>query len=273
MLSRIKGSKRGLLLFTLISVSLPFATLKAEENSSAKIASEVVHFKNGKLSLGGILYKPNGPGPFPTLLYNHASAPGMMNSQAAELIAPYFVKQGWVFFMPYRRGQGLSSSAGKYIGDEIEAAEKEGGRNAAESKMVMLLKTEQFDDQIAAYGWIKEQKFIDKKRIAVAGNSFGGIETVLSDAHENFCAAVDASGGAESWNSNPELQNLMKESVRNSKCPIFFFQAENDFDLSLTKTLSLEMKRAGKVSEVKIYPKFGSSGKEGHSFAYRGVES
>jgi carboxymethylenebutenolidase len=30
------------------------------------------------------------------------------------------------------------------------------------------------------------------------------------------------------------------------------------------------MKDAGKIAEVKIYPPFGTSAKEGHSFAYLG---
>jgi len=47
-------------------------------------------------------------------------------------------------------------------------------------------------------------------------------------------------------------------------------QAENDFDLSPTRVLSSAMKNAGKPFEVKIYPPFGTSPPEGHSFAYRG---
>jgi len=35
-----------------------------------------------------------------------------------------FARHGWVFFGPYRRGQGLSASAGRYIGDETAEAKK-----------------------------------------------------------------------------------------------------------------------------------------------------
>ena len=54
------------------------------------------------------------------------------------------------------------------------------------------------------------------------------------------------SGGAESWDKAPELQALMIEAACSSKPPIFFFQAENDFDLSPSKSLSSAMKAAGK---------------------------
>jgi hypothetical protein len=52
--------------------------------------------------------------------------------------------------------------------------------------------------------------------------------------------------------------------------PIFFFQAENDYDLSPSLTLSVAMKDAGKTTEVKIYPPYGTSASAGHSFTYLG---
>ena len=104
----------------------------------------------------------------------------------------------------------------------------------------------------------------------MAGNSFGGIEAVLGAAQAPYCAAVDASGGAETWSEAPELQGLLKAAARKSNAPIFFFQAENDFDLSPSKVLFTEMKQAGKEAALKIYPPYGSSNSDGHSFAYLG---
>ena len=62
----------------------------------------------------------------------------------------------------------------------------------------------------------------------------------------------------------------MVRAVRRSRAPILFFQAENDYDLSPSRTLSAEMKEAGKAVELKIYPAFGRSASEGHSFAWSG---
>ena len=47
-------------------------------------------------------------------------------------------------------------------------------------------------------------------------------------------------------------------SVRHSRAPIFFFQAEND--------LSGAIKEAGKELELKIYPLYGKSVQDGHTF-------
>lgn len=234
-------------------------------------ASAVVSFPSGDLTLHGVVYKPKGPGPFPAIVYNHGSAPGMLSRQAFEALGPVFASHGWVFFGPYRRGQGLSASAGPYIGDEIAAADKKGGQSAAAATMVRLLETDHLNDQLAAREWLRKQDFVKPDAIAVAGNSFGGIETVLGAERGNYCAAVDSAGGAQSWAEAPELQELMTKAVRNSKVPILFFQAENDYDLSPSKALSSAMKDAGKPYELKIYPPWGSSVSDGHTFGYFGA--
>jgi dienelactone hydrolase len=194
----------------------------------------------------------------------------MYNDEAIEALGPLFARHGWVFFAPYRRGQGLSASAGPYIGDEIAAAGKKGGMAAAAATMIHLLETDHFSDQMAALTWLRTQPFVEGKRIATAGNSFGGIEAVLGAERGSYCAAIDASGAAESWAKSAELRSFMLSTIRNAHAPIFFFQAQNDFDLSPSQVLSAAMKDAGKISEMKIYPPFGQSEKDGHSFAYRG---
>lgn len=290
--------------------------LALQQPRPATATQEIVSFRNENLTLHGVLYKPEGPGPFPALVYNHGSAPGMLNNQAFDELGPVFVERGWVFFAPYRRGQGLSADAGPFVGDEIAAARRRGmllalsvavpallllllvvarrrrawvrvvwgatltllgvlviqlsGTRAGAAAMVRLLETQQLSDQLAALAWLKGQSFVDGDRIATAGNSFGGVEAVLGAERAAYCAAIDASGGAESWASAPALRGLMTRAVRNSKAPIFFFQAENDYDLSPSRTLSAAMKDAGKVCESKIYPSFGASAADGHRFAWSG---
>lgn len=276
---------------------------------------QTVAFPSGEITLHGVLYKPEGQGPFPAVLYNHGSAPGMLSGSAFEAIGPVFVRHGWVFFAPYRRGQGLSESAGPYIGDQINLARRTGwkralpvftivylalatlllvvtrkqrawvpllcitllviltvcsaygsGMWAAGSEMVRVLETDHLNDQVSAYDWLRRQDFIQPDRIAVVGNSFGGIETVLGAERIKYCAAIDAAGGAESWSLVPQLQTRMIQAVRNSQAPIFFFQAENDYNLAPSRILSAEMKNAGKQAELKIYPAFGASAADGHNF-------
>ena len=237
------------------------------------VQPEIVHFANVSKLLGGELFKPVGPGPFPAVLYNHGSAPGMLNSQASHAIGPFFVRAGWVFFMPYRRGQGLSSEAGPYILDEVAAARRRGGKHGASVELARLLVTDHLEDQLQALGWLHSQPYVRRDRIAVAGNSFGGIEAILGAPRATVCAVVAASAASESWKDSPELQRLLIEAAGRSAAPLFLFQAANDFDLAPNKALLQIREQAGNPVEYKIYPAFGTSAKEGHSFAYRGVET
>jgi carboxymethylenebutenolidase len=235
-------------------------------------SGDVVTFPSGKLMLHGVLFKPEGDGPFPAVLYNHGSAPGMLSKEAFDALGPVFTSRGWVFFGPYRRGQGLSASAGPYIEDQIDAAEKNGGGiPAGAATMIRLLETDHLNDQLAGLAWLRKQPFVQQSRIAVAGTSFGGIEAALGVEREPYCAAIDAAGGAQSWKlAQPQLQEMMTRAVRNARAPVFFFQAENDYDLSPSRTLSAAMKDAGKEFEMKIYPPYGKSKADGHAFGYFG---
>src|SRR5260370_24627303 len=120
--------------------------------------------------------------------------------------------------------------------------------------MVRLLETDHLNDQLAALAWLRKQNFVQPNRIAVAGNSFGGIETVLGVERGGYCAGLDSAGGAQSWAQAPLLQSLMTRAVRNATAPIFFFQAANAFHLSPSNTLSAETTKLGKTCKLTIYP-------------------
>jgi len=234
-------------------------------------APEEVAFKSGDKTLHGFVYKPAGTGPFPTVLYNHSSSGGMLTKQAFDLIGPLLNARGWALFAPYRRGQGTSSDAGPYVMDEVDAARARGGDTLASQTLARLLSTEQLQDQLAALEWLKQQPFVRPAQIAAMGNSFGGIETVLGAAHPGYCAAVDAAGASISWDDAPDLQRIMLQAVQHSLVPIFFFQAENDYNLAPSRTLYAAMKRLNKPAEIRIYPPYGSGPKAGHSLPYRGA--
>jgi dipeptidyl aminopeptidase/acylaminoacyl peptidase len=136
--------------------------------------------------------------------------------------------------------------------------------------MVRLLTGDHLADQLAAYAWLKQQPSVSANRIAVAGNSFGGIEAILGAERVSYCAAVDASGGAQSWADAPELQEVMVRAAQGSRAPTFLFQAANDYDLTPSRTLAQSMRAAGQTVELKIYPAFGNNPGQGHNFAWHG---
>lgn len=221
--------------------------------------------------LRGVLYRPKGSGPFPTLLYAHGSAPGAWSNEAFEAVSRSFTARGWALFAPYRRGQGLSSQAGRYLADEIAAARTAGGPAHAQARLARLLATDHMDDQQAAFAWLARQPFVDQQRIAVMGNSFGGIIALLSAQRLPVCAAIDAAGAADSWDRSPALRRLMTDAATTAPPPILLMQAANDYSLAPSRTLHAARIRARRPSELLLYPPFGDDPRDGHAFAYKGV--
>jgi len=127
------------------------------------------------------------------------------------------------------------------------------------------------DDVLAALAHLRRMPGVDSTRIAVGGNSFGGILTVFSAARApGIRAAVASAPAALTWARAPELRDRLRAAARDARVPIYFFQAENDQDLSPTRELAAEMERAGRPYRLKVYPPFGTTAEEGHSFGYFG---
>lgn len=246
----------GLVLLTVAPVT---------QSWSQAVQPELVTFKSGGLALKGFLWKPEGPGPFPAILWNHGSErrPGKV-----ETVAPYFVSKGYVFFVPHRRGQGRSP--GPYIMNQLNAS------GMQRSRMLVSLNEAHLQDQLAALGYLKSLAFVDQKRLVVMGGSFGGIQTILAaERGAGYRVAIDCSGAAETWSHSADLRARLTSAARNAKMPIFFLQAQNDYDLTPNRVLAEAAKKAGRSVTIKTYPAFGSGakGQEGHRFCWRGTNT
>ena len=47
-----------------------------------------VTFPSGDITLHGVVYRPEGKGPFPAVVYNHGSAAGMISKTGFEALGP-----------------------------------------------------------------------------------------------------------------------------------------------------------------------------------------
>lgn len=224
---------------------------------------EEVKFPSKNLTLHGFIYKPKGAGPFPAILMNHGSEQFPKSGQG--VVEPY-VNKGYVVFFPHRRGQGYSSSQSDYIMDLIN-------RETATTlgrKFVELQETH-LDDTIAALSYLKQIPYVDTDRIVMIGASFGGIQTVLATEKQiGIRASVAFAPAAMAWASLPLLQSRLIQAVRLATVPIMLIQAENDYDLTPTKTMARELEKANKPHKLLIFPAFGSTHAEGHGFSVRG---
>lgn len=261
MLSTLRA--RAALRFLILLSSCAAVVARASAQSPPNPAE--VTFLSGHLVLHGFIYKPEGDGPFPAVLWNHGSErrPGWLPE-----LAPTFLKQGYVFFIPHRRGHGRSP--GDYIMDLLGQASESGGRTERSTRLVQLMEVH-LEDQIAALSYLKSLSYVDANRIAVAGCSFGGIQTVLmAEKGLGVRAAVDFAGAAQTWSEAPDLRQRMRKAVQNAAMPILFVQAQNDYDLAPSHDLAEAMEKSGKPHATHIYPKFGKTNQDAHEFCVHG---
>ncbi len=250
-------------------VSLASRAALAQGRDATIVGPDTVSFRSGALTLRGIIYRPVSPGRHLTVLFNHGSGTDYTREIAA--VGPTYARLGYVFFAPARRGQWLSEATGQYIVDSLDAIEKARGEAARDPLLVALMKGPQLDDVRAARDFLVTRPFVDPQRIVAAGNSFGGIVTVFASAYlDGLYAAVDFAGAAQTWAGAPTLQAAMTEAVRQARVPVFFGQAENDYDLTPSRAMSAAMTAAGRPNVMRIFPPFGTSTPEGHSFGYFG---
>jgi carboxymethylenebutenolidase len=240
---------------------------------------QTVEFPSGSLHLKAYLWKPAGPGPFPAVLFSHGSGgdkadltAGMQITESADILAPFFIKHGYAFLYPFRRGHGPSADQASFMQDVLLREEKEKGRDARLQLQFKLMTTDQIDDVLAALAFLKTVPGIDIHRIAVAGNSFGGSLTLLAAERDSTIrGVVTFAAAAGSWERSPELRDRLIAAVRKTNAAIMLIQAENDYSTAAGRSMAEELERLHKPHLLKIYPKVGLTSDDGHNLLYENI--
>lgn len=259
-------------LFALISVALAV-------DRPVSIGPETVIVPNGKLRLKALLWKPGGAGPFPAVLFCHGSGgadadrtAGLPITEAAEKLAPLFLKHGYAFLYLFRRGQGPSADQGPFIQDMLQREEATKGKEARQHLQFVLATTDHLDDVMAALSFLKAAPAIDAKRIAIAGHSFGGQLTLLAVERDNTVrAAVTFAAAANSWERSSELRDRLLAAADKATAPIMLIQAGNDYSTVPSYALAHELVRLHKPHLLKIYQPIGQTSEDGHNFLYLAI--
>jgi len=257
------GNARGLVPLFLVASLAAAAPATAPQGPFHK---QKVAFRSGDLTLSGYVFKPDGDGPFPTLVWNHGSEQNPDGGPQFDSVAAIFVPAGYAVMAPIRRGQG--DSEGDYIQDRIQAAFRASGPADAEYLMVQLMESEQLADQLAGLTYAKTLAFVDTTRLVVAGCSYGGIQTLLAaERGAGYRAAMAISPAALSWQGHTVLQDRLRQAVRRIGIPVLLIQPPRDASLEPAKVLGAEAKRAGKTSfTAKVYPATMPGNQQGHCF-------
>lgn len=223
---------------------------------------ELVTFQSGEFTLKGYVYKPQGAGPFPAMIWNHGSEkePG-----AQPELAAFYNSKGFVFFLPHRHGHGLSP--GEYIVDVnnrlIASASSE---EKAWPEMVKLHAVYN-RDVAAAVAWLKSRAYVDKNRVVMSGVSYGGIQTLVSaEQIPGVRGFISFAPAAMSWKMIP-LRERMLAAIANARAPIFLLQAANDYSTGPSEVLGPAIRKKGPPNDARLYPAFGADDdhRKGHA--------
>ena len=221
-------------------------------------------FTGNRAILKGYLYLPDNSTVadshknLPLIVFNHGS-----DRSAGEQceMAAYFTDKGFAFFVPHRRGHGLST--GVYFADFLDQVCHRTdqnpfgtcGRVINNSLLLDYLQDQTFEvaqaiSYLSSLTNSSHEPIINPNKVAIMGHSFGGIVTLFNNnLLTNHRAAVDIAGASESWdfydgddgNNTPDESvsiEKLKDAVRGANKPIFFFEPKNDVSLRPTVVLS-----------------------------------
>ncbi|MES3005491.1 MAG: alpha/beta fold hydrolase [Patescibacteria group bacterium] len=209
-------------------------------------------YKSQELELEGLILKPEGSGPFPTIIYIHGF--NVIGGWDSILMATYLVKDGYAVFLPSQMGFGNSKGERDYCGPKTVQGVFDGVQE--------LLK----------------ENYIDKTRLGIWGFSRGSNVTasLISKHPQVFKAAVLQSGlynfrkvlettkdrqmasnmGNESGNTEEAFSERSAiEHTENITCPLLILHGGKDETYPIDQTLEFERKLSemNKEHTLKIY--------------------
>ena len=166
------------------------------------------------------VFKPPGDGPFPLIVMNHGKALGNPRSQGRDrfvVLSREFVRRGYAVVIPMRKG--FSKSTGDYVdpGCNMEAH----GNTQA-------------DDLEGALEYLRTQSWVDKSRVVVAGQSYGGLTALAFGTRNfpgvrgliNFAGGLRMHGGSCRWESS--LVKAFGDYGARTALPSLWFYGAND---------------------------------------------
>ncbi|WP_345817643.1 CocE/NonD family hydrolase (plasmid) [Paraburkholderia sp. PREW-6R] len=198
------------------------------------------------------LFTPPGPGPFPLAVMNHGATGDVPPSQQPRyrltFSAWYFLSRGYAVALPMMRG--YAGSAGMLVGTDCDDVGI--GLEAAR-------------DIRAVIENLKQRPDIDGSRIIVAGQSFGGWNTLALGTLNvpGVRGLISFAGGMKPVSCADPADALTKAAAYYGKAtttPSIWFFGDNDqvFETSLWHAMYAAYTAAGGPAELVAYGAFGA---------------
>jgi len=149
---------------------------------------EEVEFFNGDLRLAGMIFVPEGEGPFPVAVIIHGSGTSRRNSKWYLSVTAHLQENGIAVLLPDKRG--CEESDGSWVGADFD---------------------DLAGDTLAAVEYVRSREEIDSSKIGLVGMSQGGwIAPVAASIDKGISFVVSMSGSTVTTD-----EQLLYEEIHN----------------------------------------------------------
>lgn len=207
-----------------VRIPLPPGTLPARETVTSMVAT---------------VFRPEGGGPFPVVVFSHGRAHGQDNRNALKLgvgheQVRYWLAKGVAVVSPIRPGYGATGGGDpEDSNSRLDSAGRCVGRPDFDRALDAAVPT--VADTLA---WLRTQPWADAKRVLLVGQSVGGITTIAAGSlhPEGVVGLVNFAGGI---GGNPEhtpgrscdpdqVRDMYARYGRTTTLPNLWMYAAND---------------------------------------------
>jgi dipeptidyl aminopeptidase/acylaminoacyl peptidase len=220
---RFKRTLIGIALFVGLAIFATLPALSPDGGFSlagpdlSSLEYEEIEFGNGELRLAGMLFVPEGEGPFPVAVIIHGSGPSRRNSSWYVSVAGHLQEDGISVLLPDKRG--CEKSDGDWLGvgfDELAT------------------------DTLAAVAYVRSRPEFGESRVGLVGMSQGGwIAPVAASQDTNIDFVVSMSGATV-----PTKRQLLHEEIYNISAYTWPFIARMLAPITSSQILKMDHVRA-----------------------------
>ena len=164
--------------------------------------------------LPGCIYKPEGDGPFPVILFSQRSpkplpAEGIVNP--LPRLGEFFTSKNYVVCLPV----------------EMPGAESvDASGNFEEASWTKTQTAGKHIDSVVT--WLSAQAFVDPKRIVLMGDGMGANATmVAASKNKSVRGSIFFSPDAGEWPTHPNLQSRFVAALTEATAPVLLLQPAN----------------------------------------------
>lgn len=209
----------------ILSIELP-AALAPEPTATQPPRNEEP--QNPSFELNGSLCRPEGPGPFPAVIYNHGGSGGAQIGGAPAETCEALAEAGFVGFAPIRSEEWTMEERLEYVLETVD--------------------------------YVKSLDYVDSSRIGIIGFSQGGLLTFMAATQRSDFSAIVLMAMAA---NNKILEDYLPRAGDIS-APALLLISENDNAVQdhLQLMLNLEelLQSEGKQADLIIYPPYKNDG-------------